>query len=244
MKTETPFLRTFPTLLAKKLRKWRYWLALRVRRDPLKYDAELDFWRRWKEKSGGSFSNAHYGPIMLAMADQDSGAFLRGKVVADFGCGPAGSLCWATEARTRIGIDVLVDEYRALGMPECGIRYVRSTEKRIPLPSGAVDVLYTMNALDHVSHLAPICGELIRILAPWGSFFGSFNLHEPRAACEPQTLTWDRLQKHLLTHLDVYWYAAAPKALDRIYDPFLRGTAGREIPEGPAILWVRARKRK
>ena len=56
--------------------------------------------------------------------------------------------------------------------------YVRSTEKTIPLPSNYVDVLFTLNAIDHVARFEVMCKEILRILAPGGDFFASFNLDD------------------------------------------------------------------
>ena len=76
-----------------------------------KYSAELSYWRSKFKSNGGVFNNAHYEKLMLAMAQETDDRFLQDKVVADFGCGPRGSLVWAASASMRIGIDVLADQY-------------------------------------------------------------------------------------------------------------------------------------
>ena len=229
--------------IPRKLRRWRERLEMLMRRDSLKYASEVAFWQNYWEESGGHFSNAYYRKLMLAMSGREGDEFLRGKAVADFGCGPRGSLCWATTARQRVGIDVLVDRYMKFGIADHDMCYVRSSEREIPLPTGWVDVLYTVNALDHVSHLSAMCQELVRILAPGGEFFGSFNLNEPRAACEPQTLTQPILRRHLLGDLDVSWYGIIPKRPENSYEEFFRCQSRTVEPVGPAILWIRAVKR-
>ena len=70
-----------------------------------KYDSELYFWRSRLEIDKGKFRNSHYERLMLAMAEESNDDFLEGKIVADFGCGPRGSLVWANSALLRIGID-------------------------------------------------------------------------------------------------------------------------------------------
>jgi hypothetical protein len=87
--------------IARRLRKWHQHLDMRVRRDRLKYAAEVAFWRTFLEESGGRFSNDHYRTLMLAMAGRNDAEFVRGRIVANFGCGPRGSLCWATAAHAR-----------------------------------------------------------------------------------------------------------------------------------------------
>lgn len=120
---------------------WKYvdylWCRLRFGLTHPKHAHEFRFWRkRWRD-DGGVFRNDHYEGLMLAMAGERDSSFLRDKVVADFGCGPRGSLCGATQARERIGIDVLADAYKHLGAAKHNVRYVRSTESGIPLPTVA-----------------------------------------------------------------------------------------------------------
>ena len=67
-------------------------------RPPEKYDSELAFWKSRYEIDTGKFQNAHFRTEMLAMAQVENDEFLRGKIVADFGCGPRGSLVWAESA--------------------------------------------------------------------------------------------------------------------------------------------------
>ncbi len=76
-----------------------------------KHDAELSFWRSRLEIDNGRFKNSHYKRLMLAVAEETTDDFLKGKIVADFGCGPRGSLVWADSAVLRIGIDILADRY-------------------------------------------------------------------------------------------------------------------------------------
>ena len=88
--------------------------ALRPIRDRFltKRHAELEYWRHQHDLGGGQFSTGdYYERLLLAIAGEPDAAFLSGQVVADFGCGPQGSLAWATPAAIRIGIDVLADRY-------------------------------------------------------------------------------------------------------------------------------------
>ena len=61
---------------------------------------------------------------MLAMAEESTQRFISGKVVADFGCGPRGSLAWAASAAIKV----------------------------IPLPSDFIDVMFTMHAMRYVDN--------------------------------------------------------------------------------------------
>lgn len=223
---------------------WKYvdyfWCRLRFGLTDPKHAHEFRYWRkRWRDE-GRTLRNGHYERIMLAMAGESDQSFLKDKVVADFGCGPRGSLCWATQARERIGIDVLADAYKHLGAAGHNMRYVRSTETTIPLPDASVDVLFTLNAMDHVHHLEEMCGELLRILKPGGMFIGSFNLDEPPGISEPQTLTPELLESLLLRRLDVESRRIAPTGPpNSTYEYFF--TPPPPDATGPRKLWLRGR---
>ena len=82
----------------------------------VKYAAELDFWQARFDAENGDLFSAGYEQVMLELAGEPDARFVGGKVVADFGCGPRGSLCWATGARERLGIDVLAGDFSRFGV--------------------------------------------------------------------------------------------------------------------------------
>ena len=182
---------------------------------------------------------------MLAMAEEITDEFVEGKIIADFGCGPRGSLTWASSAKLRIGIDVLADRY-ADEFPNSilshGMIYLKCTEKIIPLPSNFVDIMFTLNAIDHVDNFSIMCNEILRVLKPNGVFIGSFNLEEPASPTEPQKLSEKIVKDNLLNKLEVQSYRITEKGPeDNRYVPFFnRSLSYRSGQEG--FLWVRARK--
>ena len=210
-----------------------------------KYDSELAFWKSARKIEDGTFSNSHYERIMLGIAQEDTGDFLRGKIVGDFGCGPRGSLAWADKALLRIGIDVLADRYAdefTDNIISHGMVYVKSTENVIPLPSDFVDIVFTVNALDHVYNLHRMCDEILRILKPGGIFIGSFNLEEPATTEEPQRLTEMILKKNLLNQLEISSYRLSKKQREgETYAPFFNRTECYK-PGDEGFLWVRGIK--
>lgn len=210
-----------------------------------KSHSELSFWRSRLEIDKGKFKNSHYERLMLAMAQESSGEFLKGKIVADFGCGPRGSLVWASSAFLRIGIDVLADRYADAftdNITSHGMIYLKSTEKVIPLPSNFVDIMFTLNAIDHVDNFSGMCDEIIRVLKPGGEFIGSFNLEEPATPSEPQQLDEKIIKENLLNKLEIRSYRITIKGPEGDqYTPFFDGTLSYE-PGQEGILWVRARK--
>ncbi len=211
-----------------------------------KHDAELRYWKRCYRKEGYALENGFYRKLMLAIAQEADDSFLNNLVVADFGCGPRGSLVWISSADEKIGIDVLADSYRQAfpGLLEkhC-MRYVSCSESSIPLPDASVDVIWTINALDHVQNLNIMCLELRRILKSGGILMGSFNLNNPPSKAEPQTLSEALLKSTLFQHMDILsWRVSRDPQNAAKYQAFYDGKL---IPsEGkPAVLWAKASKR-
>lgn len=208
----------------------------------LKYQEEIHFWRTYQGQHGGVIPSDHYVRTMTGMLGTEPST-LTGKIVADFGCGPAGSLNWATSARLRIGIDALADHYAEFGISTHDMTYVTSTERHIPLPSNYVDVLFTMNAMDHVSHFKVMCKEVLRIISPGGLFVASFNLDEQPTFSEPQTLTEAIVKDAILSSMDVEFYRIEfPSTVGSTYENFFN-PGQPSVTTGTRFLWVRARKR-
>ena len=199
-----------------------------------KCGGELNYWQHTWEAGKSSFDASSCERRYLAVAGESTREFVAGKVVADFGCGPMGSLCWAVPAKVRIGIDVLADAYARFGIATHPMCYVWATESRIPLPSGYVDVLFVVNSLDHCFGPKVACRELLRILAPGGTLIGSFNIDHQRTLTEPSSLTEAWVRGNLLSHMDVTSYRVVP--IGHAFD-------GTPAPTcGPRLLWARARK--
>ncbi|MDZ4401090.1 MAG: methyltransferase domain-containing protein [Prosthecobacter sp.] len=217
-------------------------LVIRMLPPTVKYEHELAFWKYEWEQDGRCFKNDYYKGTMLGMAQEEDDGFLAGKIVADFGCGPRGSLVWAKNARLRIGIDVLTEVYSRFEIRTHDMVYVESSEKQIPLPSGYVDVMFTLNAMDHVVDLDAMCAEIRRVIVPGGTLIGSFNLDEEPTLCEPQTLTEAQVKESLLKHFDIVSYRTAPKGpKGAAYSHFTDNSP--PPTSGERFLWVRATKR-
>lgn len=210
-----------------------------------KYDSEMSFWKLKYNSENHVFKNSHYRKIMLAMAMEEGDEFLKGKIVADFGCGPRGSLVWAESALMRIGIDVLADKYADMftdSILSHKMVYIKSTEKIIPLPPDFADIVYSLNAMDHVDSFHDMCCEILRILKPGGDFIGSFNLEEPATPSEPQSLNEDKIRASLLDRMQVIHLRISRKGpVNNEYINFFENNLEYNMGE-EGILWVRARK--
>lgn len=220
-----------------------------------KQEWELNSWKNLYKTNKDCFDKApteYYKDLMLAIASEDNDEFLQGKVVADFGCGPRGSLAWTDMPQTKIGIDVLATKYlEEFGeeMISHNMIYVVSTEEKIPVPSGYVDYLFTLNALDYVLDLDKMIKELLRILKPGGTLIGSFNLNEGFTVCEPQTLTEIKLKEKLLKYFEIESYRLAyavepERRFEDFYGNFKDGNLVKELDNNKeAILWVRGKRK-
>ncbi len=214
----------------------------------VKHDSELEFWKSVNVIGQVQTEvDANYKEKILAIAGQDNEEFLKDKVVADFGCGPRGSLNWLKNSAMNIGIDVLAPQYTnefGREITKQRMIYVASGEKYIPIPDESIDCLITMNSLDHVSDLDAMCGEIIRIMKKGALLIGSFNLFEAATACEPQTLTEELLENVLFKKFEISSYRLSYIGQNNMYENIL---AGRYIenPDGtlPCILWVTATKK-
>lgn len=211
---------------------------------PSKTETEMNYWTMKYKREGGRLKNGHYETLMREMAKPLTEDDLAGKLVCDFGCGPRGSLTWLTDRAHCVGIDLLVSDYMAAFpavMRDNNMTYVGSSEHHIPIQSGQADILFTMNALDHVAALPTMCDELLRILKPGGHFIGSFNIGEPATVTEPQSLDEATLDALLLDRLEEMSRRFAPKFHDSVYAGFF-GRAAAPGDDGPRVMWYVGRK--
>src|SRR3954468_20042683 len=115
-------------------------MVVRWRRQS-KGDHELAFWRARMDDEGGRLENRHYEHFFTTWFGLDRD-FYVGRRVLDVGCGPRGSLEWATMAARRAGLDPLADAYRSeLGASERAMEYLAAGAEAIPAPDDAFDVV-------------------------------------------------------------------------------------------------------
>lgn len=210
-----------------------------------KEQAELGYWKRCFRKEGHTFQNGHYQSLLLAMAGESDDAFLRDLRIADFGCGPRGSLSWIDSSETKIGIDLLATAYLKhffAVMKTHNMIYVNATEKLIPIPDAYLDIIFTLNAFDHVADIEIMAAELRRILKPGGELIGSFNLNEAKTKAEPNTLSEAWLRDIFFAgYKKSSWRISAKPESGYLYQPLLDDKL-LPVDDGPAVLWVRAQK--
>jgi len=163
----------------------------------IKENEELKFWkvRKAQEKVLG---HAHYEYMFTVAFDIDKN-FYAGKKVIDIGCGPRGSMEFMDNAAERIGYDPLVDEYLKLGADQHKMKYVKGYSESMPFADNSMDVITSINSLDHVEDLTKTLSEILRVLKPGGHFLMGVDIHSHPTPTEPISIPWnfsDRLKPH------------------------------------------------
>jgi len=148
---------------------------------------ELSYWKRIK-KVEGSLSNKHYKRFYTTHFGLEE-SFYEGKVLLDIGCGPRGSLEWASMASRRIGIDPLANQYLQLGADRHQMEYINSPAEKIPLKDGECDVVFSFNSLDHVENIEQTLEEIKRVTRSGGLFLVLVEVNHPPTDTEPHELT-------------------------------------------------------
>lgn len=153
---------------------------------------ELSYWSKRKDAEGKlenywfeRFYTDHFG---LTHDDY------RDKRVLDIGCGPRGSLEWATMATERIGVDPLADDYLEMGAAEHAMTYVASGAESIPFPDASFDVVCSFNSLDHVDDLEAAIAEMKRLTVPGGLLLVISDVHDRPTPQEPICFDWDVIE--------------------------------------------------
>jgi SAM-dependent methyltransferase len=112
----------------------------------------------------------------------------RGKAILDIGCGPRGSLEWAGMTRERVGLDPLVDKYRALCEGQQQMTYVCAPSEHIPFKNGSFDSVSSFNSLDHVDNVDATIAEMKRVTAPGGRILLIVEIGHAPTPTEPHFL--------------------------------------------------------
>lgn len=107
----------------------------------------------------------------------------KNKTVLDLGCNTGYLLdsFLSRESFTAIGVDIS-EEMLARGRELYGsrIRFVQNTPKSIPVESNSVDVVYTVDTVEHLAHPRETFLEVYRVLKPGGIALVHFGpYHNP-----------------------------------------------------------------
>jgi ubiquinone/menaquinone biosynthesis C-methylase UbiE len=174
---------------------------------------ELNYWEG-RKKAEGVLSNLHYEHFYTTHFGLDK-SFYRDKVILDIGCGPRGSLEWASMALRRIGLDPLAKEYLRLGGHSHRMEYIDAPSEKIPLKDAECDAVFSFNSLDHVEDVEKTLREIKRVTRPGGILLLLVEVNHPPTDCEPHKLTPGKLVDSLKTEFDCQCL--------RIYKPVSQG---------------------
>ncbi len=148
---------------------------------------ELNYWKK-RKKTEGTLSNSHYKYFYTTHFGFDD-SYYSGKCILDIGCGPRGSLEWASMASRRIGLDPLAKEYLRLGAKQHQMEYIDSPAESVPIEEAKCDVVSSFNSLDHVKDVDQTLKEIKRITRPGGYFLLLVEVNHPPTDCEPHQLS-------------------------------------------------------
>jgi SAM-dependent methyltransferase len=150
---------------------------------------EFAYWQQQQRKEG-QLRHSWYRNYYTVLFDLDP-SFYDGKRILDIGCGPRGSLEWADNAARRVGLDPLVDDYRALGIDDHEMEYVGTPAEEMPFDDASFDVVTSINSLDHVNDVGQTLAQITRVLAPGGTLLIAVDVHPRPTIAEPHTIPWD-----------------------------------------------------
>lgn len=161
---------------------------------------EYAYWKS-RQIEEGTLGNDFYESMFTDAVGLDR-EFYAGKSILDVGCGPRGSLEWASHSDERVGLDPLVSRYQKLGIDRHEMSYVDSPAESMPFDDGKFDVVASFNALDHVDDVDATLAEMHRVLAGDGMLVLVVDIHSHPTVAEPHAIPWD-LSTRLAEHYDV-----------------------------------------
>ena len=176
---------------------------------------ELCFWLKQKAFQH-ELDDSHYKYYYTTHFNIEN-SFYENKKIIDIGCGPRGSLKWATMASERVGLDPLVDSYAKLGIDKHNMNYVNSKAENIPFPDGYFDVVCSFNSLDHVDDLNKVIKEIKRVTHPNGLLLLITEVNHPSTVTEPLSFSWNIADK-FEPEFNLIWKDGREKSMNGVYD--------------------------
>ncbi|MEY5042416.1 MAG: hypothetical protein RLZZ414_1980 [Bacteroidota bacterium] len=153
------------------------------------------FWQIQKLKEG-KLKNTHYEYFFTTYFGLTKEEYF-GKNILDIGCGPRGSLEWASGANKRVGLDTLAKQYIKMEGKKHQMEYVEAGAENIPFDDGYFDFVSSFNSLDHVDDLQKSIAEIKRVVKSGGKFLLISDIHLHKTICEPSSFSWDIVEQFL-----------------------------------------------
>lgn len=225
---EALVVRTLPAAAQSRLKEWK----------------EFRYWRK-RQAQEVDLANGHYRYFYTECFGLGADDY-RGRRLLDVGCGPRGSLEWATAAAETVGVDPLAERYRKLQMRRQRMTYVNAYAETMPFMNGHFDDAFCFNALDHTADYRRALGEIHRVLRAGGRFLLITEVnHEPTLA-EPNCILPEELSALIECKFDFVskgLYRVRPD--HNVYQSVRDGeTVGMPLVDGvPAIFTAHCVKR-
>ena len=204
----------------------------------------MDFWRGvFQHREEGQPLNGHFEALFTGCFGL-TGDFYEDKCLLDVGCGPAGSLEWASMAAERVGLDPLVGQYRSFGIDEHQMRYVEASSEAMPFPDESFDVVSSLNSLDHVDDVEGTIAEMVRVLKAGGSLLLLVEVNHRPTVTEPASLLWDvssRFGPSMRTVLERRYESSGPSWFYQTVFAAQRWDDSR-VEDRPGLLMARLEK--
>jgi SAM-dependent methyltransferase len=168
--------------VSKGVESWGLWLSRRPT-DPQSL-AEESYWQYYEE---------------TGLQSED----LRGLVVVDIASGPRNSLARFAAAQrigiepTILGVEKILRSRHGTSVRDHAMLYLPTVAEETLLPTGLADVVFCINAFDHLDDPAAGLAEFARILKPGGRLYLSLHDEGNVSANEPNPLSYARVEQLL-----------------------------------------------
>ena len=145
-----------------------------------KSECEMGYWNNAIQDGGGGdkpveFWIQYYREQFCDLFNLDT-SFYEGKTVLDMGCGPLGTLEWATMAGARICMDPLSQSYGGMTKYPQKMVYVVGYGEEMPFAEASFDIVASHNNLDHVDDVQKTLEEVARVTKTGGAFLLSVHV--------------------------------------------------------------------
>lgn len=106
-------------------------------------------------------------------------SYFKDKRIMEIGCGPAGFLTDITSAKSIIGIDPLVDEYKKIfNMDNDKVKYINTEIENYNYDKGIADIVICWNVLDHVENVHKTLQNIYDMMTDDGEFWLAVNMED------------------------------------------------------------------
>lgn len=154
---------------------------------------ELDFWSRKRLLGNGKLADRVFCYDYVDEYEKLLGDS-RHKTIVDVGSGPVGGILPTLDSKIKIAVDPLFNNYKHSGWKYDNIDYfpIVGSGENIPLLTGFADIVFCMNALDHMRDTRTAFSEMVRILKTGGKLFLLVNFRKKEESTYCHKMFFDK----------------------------------------------------